>query len=166
MLQTILFTHDDLDGAGCRIIFELAHHDLTKGVDYDIINCANANVDDKVNEALEKDDYITAETDVCFGDICASSEVLSKLMELTNGNVKIWDHHRTNFPATLIVPNAQIIPENDLGKMECGTSIMYKHYCDLAFHHEHVSKFQLFRDDGNRKILLSTLVETLSLIPS
>ena len=130
MLKTILFTHDDLDGAGCRIIYELAHQHLQKGTDYLVVNCPNGGADENVMRVIESG-IIDKNTEICFGDIVASRETLEYLVK--NFNMpKIWDHHRTNFFATWIVPDAVIVPENELGVMQSGTSLMYQYYSALA----------------------------------
>lgn len=168
-MTEILFTHDDLDGAGCRIVFEIAHHNLKKGEDYDVINCSNNNINSKVEEALIKADsndetmYINEDTTVYFGDICPSLENLETLMSRTNRKVEIWDHHRTNFPATQVVPNAVIIPENNIGKMESGTSLMYQYYCMYQYYGvgaEQNDSINYFNRSGD-KDLLSQLVENI-----
>lgn len=129
-MKKVLFTHDDLDGAGCRILYEIAHNEsgYVKGKDYTVVNCSNNNVNDKVKEAID-DKVVDEDTDVSFGDISPSLEILEELMKVTKEKVHIWDHHRTNFPCTSVVPWAVIIPENELGKMECGTSLMYQYFC-------------------------------------
>lgn len=126
MLKTILFTHDDLDGAGCRIVYELAHHHLEKGVDYDVVNCPNNGADERVMKFIDNG-LIDKNTEICFGDIVASRDTLEYLVN-NFSMPKIWDHHRTNFFATWVVPDAVIVPENELGKMESGTSLMYQYY--------------------------------------
>ena len=127
MFKTILFTHDDLDGAGCRIVFELAHHYLEKGTEYDVINCSNSSIDDDVMRVLGEGN-IDKNTEICFGDIVASRETLQYIVD-NFSMPRIWDHHRTNFFATWVVPDATIVPENELGVMQSGTSLMYQYYC-------------------------------------
>jgi oligoribonuclease NrnB/cAMP/cGMP phosphodiesterase (DHH superfamily) len=130
MLKTILFTHDDLDGAGCRIIYELAHQHLNKDTDYIVVNCPNNTVDEKVMGIINSG-IIDKNTDICFGDIVASRDTLEYLVN-NFSMPQIWDHHRTNFFATWVVPNAVIVPENELGKMESGTSLIYQHYSSIG----------------------------------
>lgn len=156
MLKTILFTHDDLDGAGCRIVFNLAFSHLNDH-EYKILNCSNNNIDDQVIEFLSSNDF-NEDTAICFGDICPSREVLESVSK-TVKNVYIWDHHRTNFFAEWIVPSAQIIPENDFGQMECGTSIMFKYFNSIAYSTNSPCG-RLFLNNGNQS-LLSSLVETI-----
>lgn len=131
MLKIILFDHDDLDAAGCRIVFMVAHSHLKMNEDYIIVHCSNNNVDYQVRETVMKDN-VDENTEIYFSDICASRETLEVLVEKFK-TVKIWDHHRTNFFATHIVPDAVIIPENGLGVLESGTSIMFQHFSELAF---------------------------------
>ena len=51
MYKTILFTHNDLDGAGCRIIFELAFAYVPNDK-WEVVICSNNNVNDKVTEHI------------------------------------------------------------------------------------------------------------------
>lgn len=124
MLQKILFTHTDLDGAGCRIIFSLANY-LHEANTVLVVNCENTNVDTLVHDTCFKRDDVNNKTEIYFGDICASREILEELKD-HGFNVKIFDHHRTNLFATWIFEDAKIIPENELGIPECGTSLMFK----------------------------------------
>lgn len=128
MFGKVLFTHDDLDGAGCRILFTLANGYIELGEQYLIVNCTNNNVDQLVIETLNRDDVDPKNTSIYFGDICASRKILEDIKN-SGYFVQIYDHHRTNFFCTHIFENAVIIPENELGVPECGTSLMFKSYC-------------------------------------
>lgn len=130
MFKSILFTHDDLDGAGCRIVYELAHKDLEKGIDYLIVNCSNGGVDNDVIKTLDNG-IIDKDTKIYFGDIVASREVLERIVNEFSMPI-ILDHHRTNFFATWIVPEAVIVPENELGVMQSGTSLVYQHFSSIG----------------------------------
>lgn len=128
MLKSILFTHTDLDGAGCRVVYEIAHNRLVKGVDFDVVHCDNWNIDDIVSNRIGEED-IDLKTHIVFADICSSIECLKKLKD-KGYRVDILDHHRTNFPACQVFENAIIVPENALGIMESGTSLLYKFYSE------------------------------------
>lgn len=130
MIKSILFTHDDMDGAGCRIVYELAHKGLEKGVDYLVVNCTNAGVDDDVIKTLDSG-VIDKNAKIYFGDIVASREVLEKIVNEFSMPV-ILDHHRTNFFATWVVPDAHIVPENELGIMQSGTSLVYQYFSSIS----------------------------------
>ena len=54
LLKAILFTHNDLDGAGCITIFELAHHHLVEPQEWRSIICSNDNIDEKVLTSWKK----------------------------------------------------------------------------------------------------------------
>lgn len=162
MLKSILFTHDDLDGAGCRIIYELAHIGLTKGKDFDVINCSNTFVNKQVLDALEKEDYIGKNTEICFADIVCGKDVLQKLVD-SQDVVRVWDHHTGNFPAQQVLPTAIIIPYNGFGTPESGTSLIYKYYADLAFSKTGDAEYcsPAFTSSDRRGIILSTLADTI-----
>lgn len=129
-LNAILFTHDDLDGAGCRILWEVLCDGMSPET-WDVVNCSNYNVDLKVQDFLENGNYDES-TIVAFGDICACRPVLEEVAR-TFKNVKVWDHHATNLFASGIVKDAKIIPTtNDGNKLESGTSIMFNTFCEAA----------------------------------
>lgn len=152
MLKSILFTHDDLDGAGSRVVYELAHAKETKGVDYDVVNCTNAGIDNEVMETL-RNENIDKNTEIIFADITAGRETLEYI--INNFSMpKIFDHHRTNFFVTWIVPEAVIVPENELGVMQSGTSLLYQHYC------KELDKFPTINSKGSERFL-SDFVDTV-----
>ncbi len=155
MLKTILFTHTDLDGAGCRVIFELTHLFLQKGIDYSVFHCSNSSIDKDVREKMYASNYINVNTVICFADICPSVEVIEEIAERfkKRTNILIWDHHKTNLPIKDIIPNAFIVPENDNGVLECGTSLMYKYFSKKG-------RFLLPHMDGKLD-LLKLFVETV-----
>lgn len=159
MLKFILFTHDDLDGAGCRIIYELAHQHLTKGVDYDVVICGNANVDDQVMKHLNEGN-IDKDTEITFADITASREILEYIVN-NFSMPKIFDHHRTNFFATHIVPDAVIIPENELGIMQSGTSIIYQHYSVLAYDNSNDPRGEFTRRSKDNQMFIAEFVDSV-----
>ena len=164
MLKKILFTHDDLDGAGSRVIFELAQTGLVKGTDYDVLNCSNTGLDKSVLNSINKEDYIGEDTHIYFADITPSNPVALELVKrYGDQNVFIFDHHPTAFPVTSVIPGAIIIPENPLGKMESGTSLLYHHLCELGLEPEFINDDWscLFVSGNNNSRLLSEFVDTI-----
>lgn len=156
MLETILFDHDDLDAAGCKIIFSIAHSHKSEGDDYKIIHCSNNNVDEIVRKNLEADD-IDENTEIFFSDICASREVMEHIVSKFK-TVKVWDHHRTNFFITHIIPDAVIVPENSMGILESGTSLIYQHYAKLSTDDPKLPYAKYFNDSNS---ILPKLVDTI-----
>lgn len=150
MVKTILFTHNDMDGAGCRIIFSLAHCHM-KPDEWTVINCSNESLDvDVINNA----NLLGPDTEICFGDICPSKEILNILIDKHGvEHIHVWDHHKTNSWICQEVPNAHVVPENELGQMECGTSLMYKYYCNLAYDNPNDPRGKYFKDFGNQELL-------------
>lgn len=156
MLKSILFTHTDLDGAGCRIIFELVNMDNIKGEDYLVLNCDNNTIDEDVMICLEVNkDIINEDTHICFADIVAHDETLIYLKDKYK-NIFIWDHHIGNYPAQLIIPSATIISETPLGVKESGTSLIYKHFMEQSF----LSNIEIFDKKYNQS-LISDFVDTI-----
>ena len=122
----ILFTHDDLDGAGCRVIFELTHSNEVKGVDYDVFNCSIKELDTIVLNYFHTSKFDKKFDTITFADICPSVELLTKLRN-EGYDVLIFDHHPTNeFAWDIIRDRAVILPEIN-GRPESGTSLLYQH---------------------------------------
>ena len=159
MLRSILFTHDDLDGAGCRIIYELAHRDFIKGTDYLVINASNNNIDDLVNETIIRND-VDKYTIICFADIVASREVLEKIKN-NFIEIHIWDHHRSNFFVEWVIPSVRIIPENDMGVMQSGTSLIYQYFAELSVMHPYNKHAKPFIGSNKYESFISLLVDTI-----
>ena len=123
MYKDFAFIHTDLDGIGATILFLMANANRTD--DWGVSNVDNNEVDDVVMQKVEDGTIVPKETKVCFFDICASNPVLKKLKEL-DFDVQVIDHHRTNFFAELVYPNSIIVPEDEFGIMQSGTSLVYK----------------------------------------
>lgn len=118
-MKYLLFTHNDLDGAGCRIIFNYVFRQ-----NGEVVICSNSDIDEKVLNALEGK-ILDRYNIIYFADICPSAEVLRRLTEY---NVRIYDHHVTNMYALGFADEyktfiARIVSETD-GKMESGTSLL------------------------------------------
>ena len=156
MLKSILFTHTDLDGAGCRIIFELVNIDNKKGEDYIVTHCQNNTVDDDVMNCLETyKDIINEDTIICFSDIVAHDETLMYLKDRFK-NINIWDHHITNYPAQLVIPSTTIIDENEMGIKQAGTSLIYQYYVEQSL----LNPIEIFDKKYNQS-LISEFVDTV-----
>lgn len=128
MIQSILFTHTDLDGIGCRIVYELSMLDKEKGKDYLIIHCDNGTIDNDVCNTLETyKDYIDENTIICFSDIVSHNDVLEEI-KFRFKNIHIWDHHISNLKCLDVIENGIVVPENELGIKQSGTSLIYQHF--------------------------------------
>lgn len=164
MLKEILLTHNDMDGAGCRIVFELAHVGMSKGYDYDVLNCANGNIDEISKDTIERPD-IDTNTEIYYADISPSKDVLEMLIS-KGFKVKIFDHHATNVTLLDICPSWVIRVTNDLGELCCGTSLLYQYYSALAVSslvtNPSKNHYMYFRDDYGTK-LLANFVECIRL---
>lgn len=136
MLKNILFTHDDLDGLGCRVIYEIAHFvDDQDSYSEDkkswmVTNCSNKSISMMVESSIEKG-FIGPETHVMFADISPDRPALERVLAVAK-TVDICDHHETAFWTEDILgkDHAHIIPINDMGIMESGTSILFKWFLE------------------------------------
>lgn len=131
MLKAILYTHNDLDGAGCITVFELACRHLEEAVEWRTVICSNEGIDEKVLKSWTQH-HLDPKTLICFADITPSRPVLENLIANGYKNIKVWDHHVTAKWIEELLPTEKIIVENSFGQLECGTSIMYKFFSRLA----------------------------------
>lgn len=124
-LNSVLFTHDDLDGAGCRIIYSLAnfHNDPET---WEVYNSSISNLTDLIHSAIA-DQRFTEDTEIYFADIVPVREVLEDLVKRFN-TVRIFDHHRTNVWAEFVCYGAVVKAENKLGILQSGTNLLYEHF--------------------------------------
>jgi oligoribonuclease NrnB/cAMP/cGMP phosphodiesterase (DHH superfamily) len=129
MFKIVLFTHDDMDGAGCAIVFIIMMKNK-KNVDFKVIHCSNRNINDKVQEAMDNG-TVDEHTHICFGDISPSEEMAKKLVEFSKETIRVWDHHATSSYISDIIPGAKIVVENEDGKPESGTSLIYKFFSNV-----------------------------------
>ncbi|MCM1220662.1 MAG: hypothetical protein NC548_39855 [Lachnospiraceae bacterium] len=157
MLEAVLFTHDDMDGSGCRIVFSLAYQQVPEDR-WKVFNCTNSSIDDDVRNFIWNDKNHDANTIICFADICCSCSTMEMLMKEFE-NIMVWDHHATNFPITNVLPTAVIMPKNPLGKMESGTSLMYKFFAENAVTYPKDPRAYWFTH-GDHDLLLD-LVDTI-----
>ena len=149
MYKYVLFTHNDMDGAGCRIVFHLAHRNALVG-DMLIEHCTYKDIDEKVQARLEE--MNPEETELVFADITPSMMTAMKLKEL-GFTVRIFDHHVTAYPLQQVFPDAVIVPENELGIMQSGTSLIYQYYSKLGWIEAWI--------DPHKEGLLAELVDTI-----
>lgn len=160
MLKEILLTHKDMDGAGCRVIFEIAHAGMSKGYDFDVMHCANGTIDQDAESLLSRHN-IDRKTEIFFADIAPHREMIEILLD--NGfKIRIFDHHKTNLPLLDIDPSWDIRVENDLGMMFCGTSLLYQYYSKMAIIFPKDKRLAYFKNDGNKK-LMADFVENVRL---
>lgn len=130
MLKAVLYTHNDLDGAGCTVMFELAFRHLEEAVEWRTLICSAESIDEKVLRSWSAH-HFEKDTLICFADIVPSRPVLENLIANGYRNIKIWDHHITAKWINELLPSEEIVIEKG-GQLQCGTSLMYKFFSDLA----------------------------------
>jgi len=131
MLQSVLFTHTDLDGAGCDVIFRLSQWNK-KPTDYKAYHCNYKNIDEKIQKSIDKGEIEPDYTNIYIADIVPSRELLYHLVEKYN-NVFLWDHHPSNEDISEKIPTHCCIMVRDMnGVKQCGASLMYKYFQNQA----------------------------------
>ena len=131
MLKEVLFTHNDLDGYGCGLVFHISHSFMSKD-EYSVFHCANNKIDDVVRDTIPSLDLSTK---ITFADICCSENLLKELVNKGFG-VHVFDHHPTNaYASNILGADATIIPVDENGKMQCGTSLLFNHYMNIIKDH-------------------------------
>lgn len=164
MLKKILFTDSDMDGCGCKIVFELAHQSWTEGVDFEVIKLDHGNIDDEIMNHINngyRSNLINNQTVICFSDLCPSRNCLYTIQQIGNP-IKIWDHHQSALHAREAVPDgATIIIENDMGVLQSGTSVIYQHFCNEGFNsNEGVGEF-FANMDASQSELVGKLIDSI-----
>lgn len=159
-VKYILFTHNDLDGAGCRVMYELAYHGIDPAT-WKVINCANGTVDDEVQKILDAN-ILDDKATITFADICCGREMLQTLLDLYDRRIFIFDHHRTNFWAQTEYAGAVILPENALGVQQAGTNLIYQAFCNMAMNpREDKPRLRIFEPDFPTSNLLAEFSDTV-----
>lgn len=162
-MKYILFTHNDLDGAGCDLIFQLAVSHLKEAFEWKSMICTNENVDEKVLFSIQKG-HISKETCVYFADLVPSKEVLKQLVGMKLKELKIWDHHKTAFWVKSVLKDATIIVENENRVLESGTSLIYKYFTQLSEQepdNELGFNFSLKHNTNENLLLMADLVDAI-----
>lgn len=131
----LLFTHDDLDGAACELVFLSRKYFSFTLIRNKIIRCSNNNVDQMVQHALD-DGTIDNYSTIYFTDIAPSKELVIELNDKLGNNLIIIDHHKTNLYINDIVKNSYIVTEIQPGKMACGASLLLDHFYGSRIEHD------------------------------
>lgn len=145
MLKDVLFTHTDLDGAGCAVLFEFYFKEILKYSedDYRIIHISNA-INEEIPAFIDgKTDsenlqyladlrgMVNRDTNITFTDICCNEENLKKIMDICE-TIYVYDHHRTNLWVNELGDNRPFgivkvsTDTQDGQRVESGTSIVYE----------------------------------------
>jgi len=161
MLKSILFTHDDMDGCGCRVVYEIAHLYEEKGKDYDVLNCSNNSLDEDVLKELNSGRISPETTIVFFADLCGRPETL-ELLKSKSYDVRVFDHHNTNLHALETYPNAVVMERNEAGKKVSGTSLLFQYFNAYALEHPEWEGSKYFNDSTAINMnLFGTFVDTV-----
>ena len=116
----LLFTHTDLDGAGCRVLFEIANRDrpyrVVRATPFTIENVVRNTVGDLTSPALK----LKIE-EIFFADICPQMSTISELKDAGH-KVKVFDHHQTNSNMN-VFPDLCIVSEVG-GVKQSGTNLL------------------------------------------
>lgn len=128
----VAYVHTDLDGAGCTILYKLAHlYDKESDETWRLFNVDN----DRINEVVLNDlnsGKLKHTTKIMFADICVKKHVLTQLKKRGIEDVTILDHHKTNLPALDVYPDSTIwVPKDNTEPLQSGTSLMYDYYRNL-----------------------------------
>lgn len=129
-LDLILFTHNDMDGYGCKLVLDITMKDSK--CNYSTVICHNGGVDSAFNERYFNVGDITPNTIVVFTDICPTSAFLEGVIlplrsEHKIKDVYVFDHHESNsFAIDLLGDHADMYIEEPFSDMESGTSLFYK----------------------------------------
>ena len=128
MYRNVLFTHNDLDGIGCRVLFELSDfydpattiikHSTYKSLKWDIVDVLN---DGHVAPHL---------TTFWFTDICPDQEMIKYLVNGSKFPVRLFDHHVTAKEVAEMIPGAVVQDGLVDGHLQSGTSLLHRYLID------------------------------------
>ncbi len=117
-----LFTHNDLDGVACGILFRLAFGEKAD-VRYNSVSGLNFQVEkyfDRMNDRMKKEDhlYIT--------DLSVNHENTEKINQFVNegGKAKLIDHHKTAMHFNEY-SWGRVIVEDESGTLTSAASLVY-----------------------------------------
>lgn len=129
-MKKVLFTHTDLDGAGCAVVFNAFRlkYDYQPDVECQIIYCNNGvDTDIKIIDYISAEDFNKDNTEIFIADLGPSEYVFIILKDIS-ANVKVFDHHITNTWAKKYFDDAIVTTEGNC----CGASLLYDHLCTIA----------------------------------
>jgi oligoribonuclease NrnB/cAMP/cGMP phosphodiesterase (DHH superfamily) len=89
-MKIFMFTHQDLDGAGCAVLVDMAFK-----ADIGIEFCGYDNVDDKLMAFSKSPGKMAPDDLFLITDICPSKDTCKALDKENKGNLKLIDHHKT-----------------------------------------------------------------------
>lgn len=121
----VLVTHDDLDGAGCAIVFSRYCH--LKGLNYEVITVSIDEVDSTIKGIIDDEDSLVS---LYIADIAPKNEdIVRRLDELyvrnTGIHIALLDHHEKT--AERFESYSGISKFYWFSTSECGTAMLYKY---------------------------------------
>lgn len=129
MLNYVLFTHDDMDGYGSKLIMDIYMSALCANDKYEVAVCGNATVDGIVMQWLQDTEKLGPDTMIIFSDIAPSpaiADILAiKVTEKEVAGVVVLDHHETNMWIKDVFPNSVMMIDDAFGVLQSGTSLMH-----------------------------------------
>ena len=124
MEKVVFFTHVDLDGSGCMILFQK----FIKGDNTLMFIVDNDEIEGKLEELLHSEiweNFDFREYTIMFADISPQEKFCKEIAERFK-KVVICDHHITADYISEYFPDQKIISYNPVRKRkECGTSILW-----------------------------------------
>lgn len=118
-LRVMLFTHDDLDGAGPAIIAKKFFGDRVK-----VVHCSNDTVNDKVKKFLEKKEYENYDL-IFIVDMSVTYEIAVMIDTCIKDKIFLLDHHKTAVALKNQYDWAEVCVTYPNGKAASGTSLFY-----------------------------------------
>lgn len=138
MKKIKLFTHNDLDGAGCAILAKIAYRD-----DIDIQYCGYNNINEKVLEFITNESNFETYSFVYITDISVNDDTAKKIDDINKRSIYqdgnsifcLLDHHKTALRLN-IYQWANVVVETN-GKLESGTNLFYEYLKGIRLFNVH-----------------------------
>lgn len=120
-MKTLLISHTDNDGISPVILLNLIN------VDFDYKLLETKELEDYMNLIIDNKLYLNYDQ-IYITDLSLSLDMCNKInnLEELKNKLLVFDHHQSN----LFVNDydfATVIVRNEIGRMECGTSLFYKY---------------------------------------
>ncbi|GMO63920.1 MAG: hypothetical protein Ta2D_10780 [Rickettsiales bacterium] len=132
---SILFTHTDLDGAGCAILFKTF-------LQVDYVYCIGHGLDNKIDKEIEKtmSKYNPSEVDVYIADISPNTTQMMEWLIKNCNSVVVLDHHKSQ---DFLLKYKQF----NYSLEKCGTSLVRDYLQKKGlWEHKYLKDFDYFVD--------------------
>lgn len=133
MYKKVLFTTNDLDGAGCSVLATISN--IGHCEEMMIVYCDLNNIDKTVINTCFHHNGVCHDTKIIFAGICPQKQLFQKV-KVAGFPMLVIDSHFTNRYTKEIINDAIVNPYDMKGIKQCATSLMYNWILDNALDYD------------------------------